>query len=64
MFLTIVDDLFCIFEGCASAAGPLGSPTAQQIGGPADGCSVEVVEDSSFVARLVCKGSLVGWLVG
>jgi hypothetical protein len=38
-----------IFEGCASAAGPLRTPTAQQIGGPADCCSVEAGEDSSFV---------------
>jgi hypothetical protein len=52
------------FEGFASAAGPLRSPAAQQIGGPADCCSVEVVEDSSFGARLVCKGFLVGCLVG
>jgi hypothetical protein len=53
-----------LFEGFASAAGPIRSPAAQQIGGPADCCSVEAVEYSSFVARLVCKGSCVGWLVG
>jgi hypothetical protein len=53
-----------LFEGFASAAGPLTCPAAQQIGGPADCCSVEAVEGSSFVARLVCKGSLVGCLVG
>jgi hypothetical protein len=38
----------------------LTSPAAQQIGGSADCCSVEAVDDSSFVARLVCKGSLSG----
>jgi hypothetical protein len=56
--------LLRIFEGFASAAGPLTSPTAQQIGGPVDCCSVEAVEDLSFVARLVCTDSLVGCLVG
>jgi hypothetical protein len=57
-------NILLIFKGFASAAGPLRSPAAQQIGGLADCCSVEAVEDSSFVARLVCKGSLVGCLLG
>jgi hypothetical protein len=65
IYYQYTSNIFVIFEGCASAAGPpLRSRTAQQIGGPADCCSVEAVEDSSFVARLACKGSLVGCVVG
>jgi hypothetical protein len=46
--------LLGIFEGFAFAAGPLTSPAAQQIGGPAACCSLEAV-DANLRSLLSCS---------
>jgi hypothetical protein len=53
--MTVVDQgRLWVFEGFASAAGPLGSSVAQEIGGPAD---------QKLLPPWAVLG-LVGWLVG